>query len=85
MKKNLFILACLAPCLMVGCGTTSWDAGYNNNGGSDPSGHPSSLLEVEFGEGEAEVTKNIPGDAARGVRRAVRSMSGNSAPESADD
>lgn len=80
---NIAVMAIVAG-LVVGCGTASLDAGYDDrDNGTD---RPASLVEVEFGPfGETEVTKNIPGDAARGVQRAVRSISGQPPAISADE
>jgi hypothetical protein len=81
MNTIKILTAMFIATLVAGCGTTSWDSGYEDQA----EGHPASLVEVTFGGGEAEVTKNIPGDAARGVERAVKSMRGKAPAEQAGE
>jgi hypothetical protein len=70
--------------LLTGCGTPSVETGdrdrdvYPESAAQD---QPASLFEMNFGGGETEVTKNLPGDAAEKVGDAVRSIHGKSPPE----
>lgn len=65
-----------------GCGTPALQTGDR-----DPDvpfrdeSHASSLIEVSFGPGETEVTKNIPEDAVHAVQKAVKSMRNQPASE----
>jgi hypothetical protein len=86
MKKiwngSLLILGLAA----AGCGNPSVETGaYDRDAGtraeSAESGTPSSLFEVTFGGGEAEITKNLPADAADQVGKAVKSLQGKSQPD----
>jgi hypothetical protein len=83
MKQSIRFGALVLVLLFTGCATSSWEAGYwdGEDHPDDPSGHPASLVEIKFGGGEAEVTKNLPGDAARGVGSAIKTMRGKAPAE----
>jgi len=82
ITPGAFLLPLLA--LFTGCGTPSVETGdrdrdvYPTTSAED---QPASLFEMNFGGGETEVTKNLPGDAAEKVGDAVRSIQGKSPPE----
>lgn len=70
----------------AGCGTPSVETGaYDRDAGgmagASEGGEPSSLFEMTFGSGDAEVTKNLPADAAGHVGKAVKSLQGKSPPD----
>lgn len=84
MKFALLYAGCIGL-LMTGCGTPDYETGaYDRDaasyGGND-AGQPSSLFEMSFGDGETEVTKNLPGDAAERLGDAVKTMRGKSPPD----
>lgn len=80
MKTIMWIILAAIP-VLAGCGTPSWETGV-----SDPDVPPvgyrpgedqaASLIEVTFGGGESEVTKNLPHDAVHGVQDAVKTLRG---------
>jgi len=85
MKVFVYSIA-LCGLLLSGCATSSYESGSydqddlpTNTPGEE--GGPSSLFEMSFGGGEAEVTKNLPADAVERVGDAVKSIRGKSAPD----
>lgn len=74
---NLFaksLVLSLFAGIFSGCGTPSWEAGARSDDDFRDDSQAASLIEVQFGAGEAEVTKNIPEDAMHAVGKAVKSM-----------
>ena len=84
-SKKWFRLAVAAGLLLTGCGTPSGETGEMDRdaGGfaDSEAGQPSSLFEMDFGGGEAEVTKNLPADAVDKVGDAVKSLKDKSPPD----
>ena len=68
--------------ILAGCAHSSWETGAHDRDllpdAYDRNGHPASLFEMSFGDGETEVTKNIPADAATKVGDAVKTLRGKS-------
>lgn len=87
MMRTKWLSICVFMCaLMIGGCATSYESGqYDRDDISaypgTEEGGPSSLFEMSFGGGEAEVTKNLPGDAAGRVGDAVKSIRGKSEPD----
>ncbi len=67
--------------LLTGCGTPGWEAGYSDDRDYGTGEEPASLFELEFGSGEPEVTKNVPGDAAKSVGQSIKSWRQKSGAE----
>lgn len=86
MKRMLIGFLLVTGLMASGCGNPSVETGARDRdagamAGSDQGGEASSLFEVTFGSGEAEVTKNLPADAAGQVGKAVKSLQGKSPPD----
>ncbi len=86
MKKMWTGVLLVISLVAAGCGNPSVETGaYDRDAGgmagANEVGDPSSLFEVTFGGGEAEVTKNLPADAADQVGKAVKSLQGKSPPD----
>ncbi len=84
-KRNTGWMAwfCAGGLVLSGCGTPSVETGeYDRDAyvGESEAGQPSTLFEMDFGGGETEVTKNLPGDAAHKVGDAVKSTLRKSSP-----
>lgn len=75
MKSFVVLIAVVL--LVAGCGTASYEAGSYDASGMRSvdvdEGQPATLFEMEFGGGETEVTKNLPGDAAERIGEAIKS------------
>lgn len=86
MKPHFLSCVAALGLLAAGCANPSVETGaYDRDAamspGANQGGEPSSLFEVTFGGGEAEVTKNLPADAADQVGKAVKSIKGKSPPD----
>jgi hypothetical protein len=80
------IAGLMMSCSLVlsGCGTPSVDTGerdFDDGNDASQAEQPASLFEMNFGGGETEVTKNLPGDAVEKVGNAVKSIRGKSPPD----
>ncbi|HMO51655.1 MAG TPA: hypothetical protein PKE26_10285 [Kiritimatiellia bacterium] len=79
--KTAMLMLVLAAGLLVGCGTPSWETGERDPDDFRQESSPASLVEVTFGGGHSEVTKNLPGEAAQSVGDAVKTLRGRHPPD----
>ncbi|HMP90787.1 MAG TPA: hypothetical protein PJ991_11335 [Kiritimatiellia bacterium] len=79
----------LAIALASGCAQWAGETGHRDRD-AEPydfrsDDQPASLFEMKFGDGESEVTKNLPASAAGKVGDAVRTLRGKSPPDVAGE